>query len=71
MISRKVVNLNLYYHIEIETNTFQGGCCFAFKMEHIDEQTGDVTYESRHGASTSPDQPWFDQECGKTVIMLI
>jgi len=43
-----------------------GGCCFAFKIEHIDEETGDVTYESRHGASTDPDQAWFGQECGKT-----
>ena len=45
----------------------QGGCCFAFKMEYMDETTGEATFVSRFGTSDEPEQPWFDQTCGRTV----
>ena len=47
--------------------TIQGGCCFAFKMEYMDETTGEATFVSRFGTSDEPEQPWFDQTCGRTV----
>ena len=46
----------------------QGGCCFAFKMEELDETTGEASFISRFGTPTEPEQPWFDQNCGETVI---
>ena len=48
---------------------FQGGCCFAFKMEYMDETTGEATFVSRFGTSDEPEQPWFDQTCGRTVSL--
>ena len=46
---------------------FQGGCCFAFKIEHVDEETGENVWYARHGGSNEPELPWFDNTCGKTV----
>ena len=36
-------------------------------MEYMDETTGEATLVSRFGTSDEPEQPWFDQTCGRTV----
>ena len=36
-------------------------------MEYMDETTGEATFVSRFGTSDEPEQPWFDQTCGRTV----
>ena len=33
----------------------------------MDETTGEATFVSRFGTSDEPEQPWFDQTCGRTV----
>ena len=38
-------------------------------MEYMDETTGEATFVSRFGTSDEPEQPWFDQTCGRTVII--
>jgi len=47
-------------------NVTEGGCCFAFKEEHLDEETGESVWFNRFGGSNEPEQPWFDNTCGKT-----
>ena len=49
----------------------QGGCCFAFKEEHLDEETGESVWFNRFGGSNEPEQPWFDNTCGETVSFLL
>ena len=38
-------------------------------MEYMDETTGEATFVSRFGTSDEPEQPWFDQTCGRTVSL--
>merc|ERR1711981_609905 len=44
-----------------------GGCCFAFKIEDVSEETGDKVFYNRFGGSNEPEQPWFDNTCGETA----
>ena len=39
-------------------------------MEHVDEKTGENVWYTRFGGSNEPDQPWYDNTCGKKVKSL-